>query len=209
MTIRVAVVEQARATIGLSAAPSKLAALEKFLGDGERPGVAHDMATRKGTSICWLSYRRWLRLAGIIWRFTIPPYEYLPGTPGSIAGAMATAREAGAWVDASGDRMPGEGDMLYEGEGQAWHVCLVERVVSPTEIVTIEGGQVSRLHGTAPDDPGGVQMIARKIQTWRRVGNQVFAKARFEVPGIGYDGAEKRVVGWIERVTLKRMGLAR
>ena len=96
MPIRVAVVEQARATIGLSAAPSKLAALEHFLGDGERPGVAHDMATRKGTSICWLSYRRWLRLAGVIARFTIPPYEYLPGTPGSIAGAMDAARAAGA-----------------------------------------------------------------------------------------------------------------
>lgn len=198
MTIRVAVVEQARATIGLSAAPSKLVAFERHLGEGERPGVAHDMATRRGTSTCWLAKRRRLRLAGIIMRSTIPPYEYLPGSAGSISGALDTARAAGAWVVAAGDAMPGEGDMLYLGEGGDWHVCTVERVVSPTEIISIDGGQVSRKGGTAPDDPGGVQMIARKIRTWTRRGGRIYDISRFEIPGIGYDGHEKCVVGWID-----------
>lgn len=198
MSIRVAVVDQARATIGLSAAPSKLAEFERHLGEGERPGVAHDMATRKGTSTCWLAKRRRLRLAGIIMRSTIPPYEYLPGSAGSISGALDTARAAGAWIEAGGDRMPGEGDMLYLGEGGDWHVCTVERVVSATEIVSIDGGQVSRPKGTAPDDPGGVQMIARKIRTWTRRNGRIYDTSRFEIPGIGYDGHEKRVIGWID-----------
>ena len=198
MSIRVAVVEQARATIGLSAAPSKLAEFERHLGEGERPGVAHDMATRKGTSTCWLAKRRRLRLAGIIMRSTIPPYEYLPGSAGSISGALDTARAAGAWIEAGGDRMPGEGDMLYLGEGGDWHVCTVERVVSPTEIISIDGGQVSRPKGTAPDDPGGVQMIARKIRTWTRRNGRIYDTSRFEIPGIGFDGHEKRVIGWID-----------
>ena len=198
VSIRSLVTDQARATIGLSAAPSLLPAFERFLGDGERPGVAHDMATRKGTSTCWLSTRRWFRLAGIIARFTVPSYEYAPGSAGSISGALDTARAADAWVDAGGDRMPAEGDMLYEGEGGDWHVCVVERVVTSNEVVTIEGGQVSKPKGTAADDPGGMQMIARKIQTWTRRGGRVFASARFETPGIGFDGHEKRVMGWID-----------
>lgn len=191
------ILDEARAAVGLSASPASRAAFEALVGEGEPAGVASAMLKQ---STCWLTTRGIWRRAGIAGRYVRPPYEYLPGTEGSIAGAMKAAREGGVWVDCAPGRMPSPGDMVYVGEGAHWHVYTVESVTNDRELVSIDGGQL---------DMHGRQLVARKFRTWSRVGPTTLDASRFERPGIGLEGVgQRRVIGWIQTDKLPRVGPA-